>query len=125
MWAPPGSAEALAEVDAVADPVAREISGDEGVRYHALWDWVESHRPGESHWYLDVLAVAAGRRGRGLGGALVRHGLTMAANERVPAFLVTSRASTAAFYARNGFAIIQQGFPPAGGPELWFMRWDP
>jgi GNAT superfamily N-acetyltransferase len=125
MWAPPASDETLAEIDASTDPIARELTGDGGARYRALWDRVESHRPTRPHRYLDLLAVAEGRRGMGLGSALVRHGLAEAGTERAPVFLVTSGASTAGFYSRLGFGILARDTVPGGGPELWLMRWDP
>ena len=83
------------------------------------------HLPPEPHWFLDHLAVAPERRGKGLGAALVELGVGFARRDGVPAFLETARSENIGFYERLGFRVVADEYAPGGGPRLWFMRSDP
>ncbi|MEU0240945.1 GNAT family N-acetyltransferase [Nocardiopsis sp. NPDC006198] len=61
------------------------------------------HRPERAHWYLDQIGVSAAGRGRGVGGALLAHGLERADREGLPAYLVSSTEHNRRLYRRHGF----------------------
>lgn len=117
LWAPPGSDEAFEELTFSLDAVL-ELSGP---RYQAFWTWAEHKRPSAPHWYLDHVAVAPSARGRGLGLALIRHGLAEARARGETAFLLTSRAGNVPYYERRGFSVDEDADAPGGGPHVWFM----
>ena len=74
VWLPPGVAGRFAEIEQSTRAVVSSLTGDGGARYAAFWDWLDAHLPGEPCWFLDLVGVAPGAQGRGLGRALVRHG---------------------------------------------------
>lgn len=120
LWVPPGADE---ELDAITFALAeiRALPADVRARYDSFWMWAESRRPAEPHWYLDHLAVSGTQRRRGLGGALVEHGLGLARADGAPAFLCTSRRDNVAFYERRGFIVTSSDDAPNGGPHVWFL----
>jgi ribosomal protein S18 acetylase RimI-like enzyme len=83
------------------------------------FDSVEHRRPEEDHWFLDVLAVAPGRQGRGIGSALVRAGTAEADAAGAPAFLATSNARNVPLYERLGFAVGEEY--DLGPVHVWTM----
>ena len=123
-WVPAGSDEAMEAFLLATGEAVAPLSGELRSRYDAFWELIEAHRPREPHWYLDFLAVDAGRRGEGLGVTLVEHGLARARAEGVPAFLMTTHRDNIAFYERRGFSTAEEVDVPDGGPHLWFMRWE-
>jgi GNAT superfamily N-acetyltransferase len=121
LWVPPGTEAEFEELTFALDG-DRATLGDAAERYDSFWAWAEGMRPPESHWYLDHLAVEGARRGEGLGVALVEHGLALADADGLPAFLCTGRETNIPFYERRGFALVEQGGAPDGGPHVWFMQ---
>ena len=121
-WLPPGVAGRFAEIEQSTRPGVNPLTGDGGVRYAAFWDWLGAHLPSEPCWFLDLVAVAPAVQGRGLGRALVRHGLDRARSDRCPAFLETGTPGNVPFYQSLGFQIVDQQQAPDGGPVIWFMQ---
>ncbi len=125
VWLPPGEAERFLEIEGPTRDLIRPLTDDDGARYDRFWDWLGGHVPDEPCWFLDILAVDANARGRGLGRQLIEHGLARARADGSPAFLETSVEDNLALYERFGFRVIQQLDSPDGGPTIWFMRADP
>ena len=124
-WAPPGYTDDWTALEKTIEPTVYELAEELAPRYDAFWAWIEAFHPPEPHWYLDHIAVRPDRQGRGLGVALVDHGVAAARADGVPAFLITSRPGNVGFYERRGFAVSAAEDAPDGGPHLWFMRFDP
>ena len=125
MWVPPDPDGRYASLLAAIDDEVSELAGALKPRYDTFWDWVEAHRPPQPHWYLEHIAVDAERRGRGLGRALIEHGLRQAEAAGAPAWLVTSKPGNVPMYERFGFEVERAQDAPDAGPCLWFMRRDP
>ena len=125
MWVPPDGFERYLAAEAATREPMIALTDDGGVRYRAFWDWIESNLPDEPQWFLDHLAVAESERGKGLGSALVRFGLTKAVRDGVTTTLETSRPSNVGIYEHLGFRTYLEADAPGGGPHLWFMRADP
>jgi GNAT superfamily N-acetyltransferase len=125
VWLPPDESARFAEIEGPTRESIRPLTDDGGARYDAFWDWLGEHVPDEPCWFLDILAVDAGARGRGLGGRLIEHGLVRAHADGLPAFLETSVFANVALYERFGFHVIDELVAPGGGPTIWFLRSDP
>ena len=125
VWLPPGEAERFLEIEGRTRDLIRPLTDDGGARYDLFWDWLGGHVPDTPCWFLDILAVDANARGRGLGRHLIEHGLDRARADGSPAFLETSVEDNVALYERFGFRVMQELEAPDGGPTIWFMRADP
>lgn len=117
LWVPPGvglDEEAMDERAAEAVP---ESEHEE--RFGFLGQMDEFH-PTESHWYLPLMGVDPPCIGRGLGSALLRHGIARSDKDGVPCYLEATSSLNKALYARHGFeeiGVIQFGT----SPPLWPM----
>jgi GNAT superfamily N-acetyltransferase len=80
--------------------------------------------PEEPHWYLPWIGVRPEARGRGIGAALLAHGLDRADRHGMPAYLEATSRRNAALYARHGFEILGVVESP-GYPEILPMRRPP
>ena len=124
-WLPPEVAGRFAEIEQSSRAAINPLTGDGGARYAKFWDWLDGHLPAEPCWFLDLVAVAPAAQGRGLGRALVRHGLDRARSDGCPAFLETGTPGNIPFYQSLGFQIVDEQQAPDGGPVIWFMQTSP
>lgn len=123
LWEPPGGIYASRpglwqEFNALLTP-------DEEERLAAYDDMVDRRRPAEPHWYLGVLAVDAGRRGRGLARSVVSPILDSADRTGTSAMLETATPVNLAIYARLGFEVRAEIDLPHDGPHVWLMHRPP
>jgi GNAT superfamily N-acetyltransferase len=125
VWLAPDEAARFAQIEGPTRQLIRPLTDDGGARYDLFWDWLGEHVPDEPCWFLDILAVDADARGRGLGRHLIEQGLARAHAEALPAFLETSVRHNVALYERFGFRVIDELVAPGGGPTIWFLRADP
>jgi GNAT superfamily N-acetyltransferase len=77
------------------------------------------HPPGP-HVYVHVLGVHPESKGKGLGGTLLRHALSLAKEAGVVAHLETSNEVNLAFYRRFGFEVREE-LAHHGGPPVWTL----
>jgi GNAT superfamily N-acetyltransferase len=124
-WLPPAEAERFTELEPTTRDRIRPLTDDQGARYDAFWDWLGNHLPAEPCYFLDMVGVRAAQRGRGIGRALIEHGLVRAAADAVPAFLETGNPDNVPLYEHLGFRVVTAEEAPGGGPTVWFMRADP
>ncbi|MEV0050120.1 GNAT family N-acetyltransferase [Saccharopolyspora shandongensis] len=83
------------------------------------------HPRGRMHLYLPFLGVLPGRRGAGLGSALLADRLARADAEGVPAYLEASSPRSRPLYERHGFRDLGEPVVLPGGPPVWPMWRDP
>jgi ribosomal protein S18 acetylase RimI-like enzyme len=93
-------------------------------RMSALGGSASRARPRTSHWYLQLLGVAADAQRGGHGSALVRAGLERADADRLPAYLETTDENLA-FYGRLGFRVTGRLATPRGAPMQYSLWRDP
>ena len=74
------------------------------------------------HWHLRLLAVDPEAQSRGLGAALLRHGLRRADASERPVALETFAARAVPFYHRHGFEVLVDGVEPVSGLDFWALR---
>lgn len=82
---------------------------------------IDALHPGEPHWYFFQLAVHPSHQGRGLGRAIMDHGLERADADGVPAYLETSNPGNLDFYGRFGFEVREE-VRLGAVPPIWTMR---
>lgn len=74
-------------------------------------------------WYLGVLGVDPACQRRGIGSALLEHGLRTCDQVGVAVYLETAEPSTLKFYARFGFSVLKES-PLDDGPAIWGLWRD-
>ncbi len=85
---------------------------------------IEERHPPERHFYLSVLGTDPAEQGRGIGSALLHPVLDLCDDERVGAYLESSKERNVDLYARHGFRVRERIRLP-DGPPLWLMWRDP
>jgi GNAT superfamily N-acetyltransferase len=73
---------------------------------HALmpaWNWMNSTRIRESHWYVASVGVRAERESDGVGTRLLEPAISTSQATRVPLHLHTAEQRVIPFYQRLGF----------------------
>lgn len=121
-WLPPAQAAQFAEIEASTRPAINRVTSDGGARYAVFWDWIDSHLPDEPCWLLDLVGVRPDMQGRGIGRALITHGIERARAAGQPAFLETGNPANVARYVSLGFRVVAQQQAPDDGPMIWFMQ---
>ena len=72
-----------------------------------------------------VLGTEPDLQGRGIGSQLLAPILARCDQERMPAYLESSKEKNLPLYERNGFKVTEEFTIPDGGPKLWLMWRDP
>jgi ribosomal protein S18 acetylase RimI-like enzyme len=124
VWIPPDRADEWYEAQA-RDPRVDELTLDGGRRFYAFWEWIASRIPDERLWHLDSVAVDPDARGRGIGSALIEHGLAMAREDGLGAVLETANPRNVGYCESLGFHVVDEDHAPDHGPRVRFMRRDP
>lgn len=124
LWYPPGSRK-LGDVELSAlvgylRAYGRNL-GRAG-RYETVA--VRAHPRTEPHWYLAYIGVAPEYQGRGAGAALLRSGLRQCDEERLPAYLESSKLENVPLYQHFGFQPTGTLDLPEGAPVNTTM-WRP
>ncbi|WP_335989259.1 GNAT family N-acetyltransferase [Glycomyces sp. MUSA5-2] len=85
----------------------------------------ERHPVDRPHLYLAVMGVVPASQGRGIGSALLRHGLALADRDGLPAYLEASSPGSRSLYLRHGFADLGGPVRVEGAPPVQPMRREP
>ncbi len=93
------------------------------LRGSAMGDAMERHHPHEPHYYLAFVAVAPGKQGMGLGGAILESTLKRVDAEHADGYLENSNPRNTRLYERLGF-VARENIAPEGFPPLIAM-WRP
>lgn len=98
--------------------------GRSAMRVTRFSRFMESHRLQTMrvpHWYLFCIGVHPDQQGRGLGAALLQHGLARARATGAPCYLETVNADNVPFYRAHGFRELgrHEFFP--SGPVIWSL----
>jgi ribosomal protein S18 acetylase RimI-like enzyme len=127
-WLPPGRPEIhvgpMLRALVVTPLRAREATS----RFFAYGRAVEAMRATvvpEPHWYLAGIGVDPGRRGEGIGTALMQPGIDSSQRDGIPCALLTNNERNLHFYGTCGFEVVREGRTPEDGPRAWMMRRKP
>lgn len=125
IWAPPGEAKVSA-----ADTVTllRRLFHPRLAWRLPLLAWgafkTEGRHPERDFFYLAALGVHPNGQGQGLGSKLLGPMLEVCDEDRVAAYLESSKPENVPFYSRHGFRVVDQLTMPRG-PEIWLMLREP
>ena len=75
VWLPPDDAVDIYTHDLRVREAIVELTLDGGRRHDQFWDWADSTFVVEHRWRLDLIGVRSPQRRRGIGAALIEHGL--------------------------------------------------
>ena len=123
LWEPPGGI--YASRPGLWPEFNRLLAPDEDSRLATYDSAIDRVRPAEPHWYLGVLAVDPGRRGRGLARSVMTPILDSADRTSTPVTLETATPLNLAIYARLGFEVDDEVDLPDNGPHVWLLRRQP
>ena len=126
MWDSPGTSDDHGDGDSRSVwSRYRATAGEDGFKRLAQYnDAVAAADPGESHWYLGVLATDPGRRRQGLATTVMTPMLAQADRLGIACCLETSTAENRRFYEGRGFDEATEIVLP-GGPTTWWLRRPP
>lgn len=83
---------------------------------------MSDNHPSEPYFYLHAIGAKLGNQGRGIGSALLKTGLHVCDEQKLPAFLESTNEKNNPLYERFGFEIIGETTLPENGPTIWFMQ---
>jgi len=91
---------------------------------NAVLEQMGQLHPQSEHWYLPLTGVDPIAQGRGLGSALLRHGLTMCDGGGLPAYLEATSTRNRVLYERLGFRVVEL-IQAGSSPPMWAMLREP
>jgi ribosomal protein S18 acetylase RimI-like enzyme len=112
LWLAPGTApdeQALVELIRTTAAPSTEAS------LFSLFEQMGAYHPHEPHWHLPLIGVDPDGQGRGIGSALLRHGLALCDGEGLLAYLEATSEANRRLYERHGFesiGLVQAGDSP-------------
>ena len=81
----------------------QEGAYDQGVKTLAGVEVLDAHVPPDAHWYLGTISVVPRQQGNGVGGALLRHGLSRVNATSMPTYLEVTEPANISLYKHFGF----------------------
>jgi ribosomal protein S18 acetylase RimI-like enzyme len=105
-------------------PAMLAVFGTAIARTMRLMHALETAHPAEPHHYLFFIGTDPGKRGQGVGAALMTPMLARCDADGLPAYLESSNPRNLGFYRRHGFADLRE-VRVAGSPPLTLMRRPP
>ena len=121
LWLPPGAGSD----DATLGEVIAQSCGDQILRdLDAVFEQMARFHPAGDLWFLTLIGVDPAAQGRGLGSALLRHGLAACDRDGLPAYLEATSPRNRALYERHGFRVIEV-IQAGSSPPMWAMIREP
>lgn len=124
-WNPSDGDESLDEQASddeslAADPEAVTLFGNAIPLIEADHRLSVAASPREPHWYACMIVVSPQAQGKGVGSALMRHGLERADRDGLPAHLESTTPDSRRLYERFGFA-AHTALQVGNLPTYWAM----
>ncbi|GMK53580.1 hypothetical protein CspeluHIS016_0101660 [Cutaneotrichosporon spelunceum] len=92
--------------------------------YHEVVDELEAEAFGDETHYISFLGVAPWARGKGLGGAIMRHVMTRARADGRLVTLTTTTEENLPMYEKLGFKVVQTAEATLGRTPIGFWAMD-
>jgi len=120
LWLPPG----VEPDEATLGELTAESHGGHVPRdLTAMFEQMAQYHPA-GVWFLPMIGVDPVAQGRGLGSALLRHGLAACDRDGLPAYLEATNPRNRALYERHGFRVVEV-IQAGSSPPLWAMLREP
>jgi ribosomal protein S18 acetylase RimI-like enzyme len=103
LWLPPGNHPDDHEL---AGLIGRSIPAWRRGAVFSVFEEMGRYHPLDPHWHLPLIGVEPSEHRRGLGSSLLRHGLRICDEQRLPAYLESSHPDNIPLYQRHGFEIL-------------------
>jgi GNAT superfamily N-acetyltransferase len=103
LWVPPG---AHTDEEAMGKIFEKHIEQPRLGEVYALFEKMAEYHPAEPHWYLPLIGVDPVFQRRGLGSALMQHGVAACDRGRTLAYLEATGPASVPLYRRHGFEVI-------------------
>ncbi len=103
LWIPPG---AHTDDEAIGKIFEKHTEQSRLGELYALFERMAAYHPAEPHWYLPLIGVDPAYQRRGLGSALLQHGVAACDRDRTPAYLESTSPASVTLYRRHGFEVI-------------------
>lgn len=119
IWVPPG---VHADAKAIDDLITRSTSAEARAELLVVYAAIDRAYPLEPHWYLPLMGVDPLHFGKGIGAALMTHGLGICDRDGSLAYLESNKPGNVPFYERFGFVLngkIEVGSHP---PVITMLR---
>lgn len=100
IWVPPG---AHADAKSTDDLITRSTNAQARAELMVVYAAFDHAHPPEPHWYLPLMGVDPLHFGRGIGAALLTHGLGICDRDGSLAYLESTKPINVPFYERFGF----------------------
>ena len=97
---------------------------EQAMRRLTVFEQMAQVHPAGEHWFLPLIGVDPVAQGRGLGSALLRHGLAPCDRDGLPAYLEATSPGNRALYERHGFRVIEV-LQAGSSPPMWAMLREP
>lgn len=105
LWIPPG---AHTDEEAMGEIFEKHIEQPRLGEVYALFERMAEYHPAEPHWYLPLIGVDPAFQRRGLGSALMQHGVAACDRGRTLAYLESTSPASVPLYRRHGFEVIAE-----------------
>jgi ribosomal protein S18 acetylase RimI-like enzyme len=103
LWLPPGYGP---DDHALTALIERSVPPWKRAAVFSVFEEMGRYHPLDPHWHLPLIGVEPSEHRRGLGSALLRHGLEICDEQRLPAYLESSNPENIPLYQRHGFEIL-------------------
>jgi GNAT superfamily N-acetyltransferase len=103
LWLPPGAAPDEASLVRVIQDTVAAARRD---AMFSMFEHMEAFHPREAHWHLPLIGVDPARQGKGIGAALLRHGLHACDRQKISAYLEATSPRNISLYERHGFEAL-------------------
>lgn len=124
LWRRPGAITPTAEEMTPFHADMTQAFGSGGQRSQLMGAALKAHQPADyPWWYLQFIGVSPAAQGTGLGGAVIREGLELAAAQGLPVYVEVMNTDNLGYYHHVGFETVAEFDIPDSGPHVWAMLW--
>lgn len=124
LWRRPGAITPTASEMAPFHAEMKQAFSRGGQRSQLMGAALKARQPTDfSWWYLQFIGVSPVAHGTGLGGAVIREGLELAAADGLPVYVEVMNPDNLGYYRHIGFRTVAEFDIPDSGPHVWAMLW--
>ena len=119
LWLPP---QVEPDGDAIVAVITASVAQEQHADCMSVLGQMDAAHPRFPHWYLAWFGVDAAVQGRGFGGDLMQHCLSVVDEDHLPAYLDSSNPRNISFYQRHGFEVTGEAQAGECPPVVSMLR---